>query len=261
MDNDNFKVGLALGSGGVRGIAHLGVLEVFERENLKIDIIAGTSIGSLIGGIYACGIPLKYTKGLARELNWDHITDVTFPRKGIIKGKKLLEFLKILTQNKNFSDLDLPFAALCCDIEKGEQVAITQGSVARAIRASVSIPGIYVPYHYKDRLLVDGAVLERIPVSTLRSMGADVVIAVDVGNKSVNSEVGNIFDVLINTFDIMQNKYETLREVDSDVIIKPDLNKISTFGLEQASYCITAGIKAAETSLEEIKSLLRERRK
>lgn len=256
---EKVKIGLALGAGAARGLAHIGVLEVLEREGIEIDMIAGTSIGSLIGGIYAAGIPLKYIRGLACELNWDQITDVTFPRRGLIKGEKLLSFLEILTGGKDISELKIPFAAIACDIEEGKHIVIKEGSLAKAIRASTAIPGIYTPFRFQERLLVDGAVLDKVPVSTVREMGADLVIAVDVGTKDINKKVNNIFDILFNTFDIMQHELDKYRKLDADVIIEPVLTGCSSFDLEQAERCIAAGCEAAENSLTRIRELIKEK--
>ena len=166
---------------------------------------------------------LKYMKEIAREIDWDHISDVTFPRKGLIKGDKLLAFLEIITQKKDIEDLKIPFSAIACDIEKGEHIILNKGSLAKAIRASTSIPGIYVPFYHQGRLLVDGGVLDPVPVSTVRKMGADIVIAVDVGVKNVSYTANTIFDILFNTFDIIQRELENYRELQADIIIKPDL--------------------------------------
>lgn len=102
MESNTPKLGLALGSGGARGLAHLGVLEVLEEAGIKIDYLSGSSMGSLIGGLYACGVPLRYIRALAEELDWEHLSDFTFPRQGLLKGDKLLTFLKIMTKNKKF---------------------------------------------------------------------------------------------------------------------------------------------------------------
>ncbi|MFW6238280.1 MAG: patatin-like phospholipase family protein [Halanaerobiales bacterium] len=258
MQVGDLEIGLALGAGGARGLAHLGVLDRLRKEELKIDYIAGTSIGSLIGGVYATGARLKYLKGLAREIDWDSITDVTFPRLGLIKGKKLLSFLEVITKKKHFSDLDIPFAAVSCDVETGEHVVINEGSVARAIRASTSIPGVYVPFKHQGHRLVDGAILDPVPISTVKEMGADVVMAVDLGLEPVESKVSNIIDVLINTFNIMQTKYDNLRNSNADIIIKPELNGISTFDLKEANQAIEAGYRAADNSMEKIKMFFQE---
>lgn len=254
---EKIKVGLALGAGAARGLAHIGVIEVLERENIAIDMIAGTSIGSLIGGVYAAGVPVKYIKAIAEGLNWDHITDVTFPRKGLIKGEKLLSFLEVVTQRKEISQLNIPYAAVACDIEKGEHIVIKEGSLAGAIRASTAIPGVYVPYRFQERLLVDGGVLDKVPVTTVRKMGADLVIAVDVSTRGLNKEVKNIFDILFNTFDIMQYELSKYRKLEADVVIRPDLTGFDSFNLDQPEECITSGYQAAEEALQIIKELLR----
>lgn len=257
MQNKEPKIGLALGSGGARGLAHLGVLEALEEENINIDMIAGTSMGSIVGGLYATGIPLKYLKGLADELDWDNISDITFPRTGLIKGKKILTLFELLTQNKDFSELNLPFSAIACDIEHGKHVVLNEGSVAKAIRASIAIPGIFVPFRHQDYWLVDGAVLDRVPVSTVKEMGADLTIAVDIRIDEVNSEINNIFDVLFNTFDILQYELKKLKELGADITIEPDLEEITTFDLENTEMCIEAGYRAAKDSMKEIKNKIR----
>lgn len=252
------KIGLALGSGAARGLAHIPVIEILEKEGVKIDMITGTSIGSLIGGVYASGVPIKYIKEIARNITWDNITDITFPRKGLIKGDKLLSFLKIITQEKDIEDLKIPFAAIACDIEQGKHIVIKEGSVASAIRASTAIPGVYIPYRYKGKLLVDGGVLEPVPVSSLREMGADMVIAVDVGAKNVNDKVENIFDVLFNTFDIIQHELDKYRTLDADIIIRPDVSECNTFDLDKYDLCFSAGMEAVKNALPKIKELIKE---
>ena len=250
------KIGLALGAGGARGLAHVGVLKFLEKENIDIDIIAGTSMGSIIGGLYSAGIPLKYMEKIAEEIDWDTLTDVTFPRKGLIKGNKILKFFEILTQNKTFSELNIPFSAIACDIEKGEQVVINKGSVAKAIRSSIAIPGIFVPYRHQEKMLVDGAVLDRVPVSTVRKMGADIIIAVDIKVKEVNNKIDNIFDVLFNTFDIMQYEFQKLKETGADITINPKLDNIDSLDLDNTDICIYEGYQEAKKYKKEIDSIL-----
>ena len=202
-------------------------------------------------------MPLKYIKGFAYQVDWDNITDLTFPRQGLIKGEKLLAFLEIITGWKNIQELNIPYAAIACDIEAGKHIVIKEGSLAKAIRASTAIPGIYAPFPHQGRLLVDGGVLDKVPVSTAYQMGADLVIAVDVGTKVVNRKTDNIFDVLFNTFDIMQKELDKYRELEADVIIRPELNDCGAFELNQADKCIKRGTKAAEQALPAIKELIR----
>ncbi|MGM0437798.1 MAG: patatin-like phospholipase family protein [Bacillota bacterium] len=249
-------IGLALGAGGARGLAHVGVLKFFEEEKIDIDIIAGTSIGSIVGGLYSAGIPVKYMEKIAEEIDWDTLTDVTFPRKGLIKGNKILKFFEVLTQNKNFSDLNIPFSAIACDIENGEHVVINSGSVAKAIRSSIAIPGIFVPFNHQDRLMVDGAVLDRVPVSTVRKMGADIIIAVDIKVRDVNNKIDNIFDVLFNTFDIMQYEFQKLKDTGADITINPKLEDVDTLNLDNTALSVNEGYQEAKKYKEEIESIL-----
>lgn len=258
MEENALKLGLALGSGGARGLAHIGVLEVLKEENINIDYISGSSMGSLIGGLYACGVPLKYIKGLAEEIDWEHLSDFTFPKQGLLKGKKVLKFLEMMSKNKDFEDTDIPFAAVACDIENGEHVIINKGSIAKAIRASTAIPGVFVPFDNNGQKLVDGGIIDPVPVSSCYNLGADLVIGVDVGIKSLDSKASNIFDVLLNTFDIMQLKFTLSHDWQVDLMLKPDLKNISAFDLNKAEYCIEAGREAALNSLDDIKKLLKE---
>lgn len=250
------RVGLALSSGAVKGLAHLGVLQVLEEEGIPIDCIAGTSAGSLVGGLYACGHEIKYLKQLACSIKWEHISEVTIPKKGLILGNRFLDFLKVLTQNKTFDQLKLPFAAIATDIRMGEAVLLNEGLVAEAIRASTSIPGIYVPFNRNGQMLVDGAVVDRIPITTVRKMGADIVIAVDVGFEIGTARLNNIFEILIQASDIMQREICKHYWPEADVMIEPAVSQYSGMDLRKADELIEAGSEAARAKIPEIKKLL-----
>ncbi len=177
------KIGLALASGGARGSAHTGVLKVLEAEGIPISAVAGSSIGAVVGGAYAAGVSVERI-----EKEWLE-TDVpkvvrsflpTFPRAGLSSGSELRKYLRDLIGDVQFEDLSIPFAAVGCDIDTGEAVVLDQGSVADAIRASASIPGIFHPVRLGGRLLVDGGLVEPLPVRLCRDLGADLVIGVDI---------------------------------------------------------------------------------
>lgn len=180
------KVGLALGSGSARGLAHLGVLKVLEKEKIPIDMIAGTSIGSLIGGAYASGMSLEEGERIAISMDWKQLgglVDPVIPRSGFIEGNKVKAFIKILIKDKKIEELKIPFAAVATDIKTGEKVVIRHGSLVEAIRASASIPGIFTPVKRGNRFLVDGGLADPVPISVLKKMGADIIIAVNVITK------------------------------------------------------------------------------
>ncbi|MGB9860759.1 MAG: patatin-like phospholipase family protein [Candidatus Bipolaricaulaceae bacterium] len=176
------KVGLALGSGGARGAAHVGVLKVLEREGIKVSAIAGSSIGAMVGGAYAAGIPLSRI-----EEEWLTTSRTkllrsflpTFPRAGLSSGAGLRRYLREILGDVRIEGLPIPFAAVATDLDTGEAVVLRRGSLVEAIRASTAIPGIFQPVRWEGRLLVDGGMVEPLPVQICRELGADLIIAVD----------------------------------------------------------------------------------
>lgn len=253
------KIGVALGAGAAKGLAHIGVLRAFEEEEIPIDYLAGTSIGSIIGGFYAAGVNLHMLERLAVHLDWEHLTDLTVSRMGLIAGNKLKEFFKLLTKQQEFADLDVPFAAVAADVEVGKEVVLEEGLVADALRASMSIPGVYVPYRLEGRKLVDGAVLNRVPISVIKSMGADVIIGVDVSHDiKTHEQVNNIFEVIINSIDIMQQEIAHHKKLDADILVVPKLGHISPRGLDRAQETIELGYQAAEDKIPAIKELIKQ---
>jgi NTE family protein len=184
------KVGLALGSGGARGAAHTGVLKVLDREGIRVSVIAGSSIGSLIGALHAIGVSPD-----AVEREW-LATDVgrvfrgflpTFPRAGLSSGSELRVMLEDWLGTGSIESLPMPYAAVACDIDSGEPVVLRSGSLVDAVRASTAIPGIFHPVRWGKRLLVDGGLIDPLPVDVCRSLGAEFVIAVDVTPKPVKT--------------------------------------------------------------------------
>ncbi|MCL4516969.1 MAG: patatin-like phospholipase family protein [Firmicutes bacterium] len=254
------KVGLALGAGAARGAAHLGVIAALLREGIPIDVVAGTSAGSLVGAVYAAGMELERVIQLATHLSWDHLVELTVPRMGLIKGNKLLQFIRLITRNKTFADLKIPFAAVAMDIESGEEVVISEGLVADAVRASCSIPGVFVPHRIGERLLVDGGVINRVPINVARQLGADIVIGVDVGDSARVVKVNNIIDVIMQSIDIMEREIHREKVLTADVLIQPDLGPIASTNLEAATSCIAAGEAAAVQALPRIRELMEIRR-
>lgn len=182
------RIGLALGSGGARGAAHTGVLKVLDREGVHPTIVAGSSIGSLIGAAYASGIP---TADMEKEWLAVGVSKVlrgfmpTFPRTGLSSGHELRKLLVGLFGDVRIEDLPMPFAAVACDIDTGEPVALRSGSLVDAILASTAIPGIFHPVRWGSRILVDGGMVDPVPVSVCRDLGADLVIAVDITARPV----------------------------------------------------------------------------
>jgi NTE family protein len=179
-------VGLVLGSGSSRGWAHIGAIEALEDENIPIDLIVGCSVGAYVGAIYASG-SLKSLKDFVLRMDGKKVFsyfDIVFPRSGLLNGtKRLRELFSMHTDVQNFSELKIPLITVATDLETGQKVVINSGSILDALRASMSIPGLFAPAKLKNRWLVDGGLLEPVPVSVARAVGADIVIAVDLSSR------------------------------------------------------------------------------
>jgi NTE family protein len=175
-------LGIALGSGAARGIAHLGVIKALEEADIPIHYIAGSSIGSLIGASYASGGMLQLREFL-ETVNWKVMAsylDFTFPQRGLLEGQKLSHLIEMLLPVRTFQELEYPFCAVATDLRTGEEVRMMEGDLIEAIRSSLSLPGIFTPHTLNDRYLVDGGLVNPLPVDVVKSMGADVVLAVDL---------------------------------------------------------------------------------
>ncbi len=176
-------MGLALGAGAAKGFAHIGVLDALEQAGVRIDMIAGSSMGSIIGGGYASGLSVATLSKVAVESDWfDVLTllDPIFPTRGFIDGQKIESFLDDLFEHRNIEDLAIPFAATTVDIMAGELYILNSGNLAKAARASSSIPIVFNPQSNGDMVLVDGGMIDPVPIDVVRSMGADYIIAVNV---------------------------------------------------------------------------------
>lgn len=174
------RVGIALSGGAARGLAHVGVLQVLEREQIPVDCIAGTSVGSLVGAAYATGMGADRLAELAAHARWRHIARPAWSRYGLVSFARLESWMVRNAGDLSFSDLAIPYAAIAADLDTGQAVVLRAGRVATAVLASCSVPGLVPPVELDGRLLTDGGVANNLPISVVRDMGADVVIAVDL---------------------------------------------------------------------------------
>lgn len=250
------KIGLALGSGGARGFAHLGILKVLQDEGIKVDLIAGSSMGALIGSFYASGISIERMYQFAYAFKRKYYLDFTVPKMGFIAGNRLKELIRLFTHRKTFAELNIPVAVVATDLYDGKKVIFKEGPVAEAVRASIAIPGIFVPEKINGRLLVDGGVIDRVPVSVVKEMGADLVIAVDVSRVKRNEEITTIFDVILQSLDIMQDELVHHREIASDVMIRPHVEQYSSRAFTNIKEIIEIGEKEALNHVENIQTLI-----
>ncbi|WP_019120495.1 patatin-like phospholipase family protein [Brevibacillus massiliensis] len=250
------KVGLALGSGGARGFAHIGVLKVLEAHRIPIDFVAGSSMGGLIGAFFANDIEPAMMEKLAIHLKRKHWLDVTVPTLGFVAGQKIKELVRLLTHGKKIEELSKPLAIVATDIETGERVVFRRGPVDRAVRASISIPGIFIPERVGERLLVDGGVIDRVPVTVTREMGADIVIAVDVAQFDVKMKVGSIFDVIAQAIDVMEREILRHQMLAADLVIRPNVGHYSSISYTGIEEIIAEGERTALEHVDRIKELI-----
>ena len=184
------KIGLALGSGSARGWAHLGVIRALNDAGIQLDCVAGTSVGALVGAVYASG-NIDSLEEVVLKLDWiqiAHFFDVVFPKSGLIDGNKVADFVRTHVEEINIEELPLPFSAISTDLATGSEVVIQKGDIIEAVRASISVPGIFTPVRKNETILVDGGLVNPVPVSVVRQMGADFVIAVDLNHDIVSKK-------------------------------------------------------------------------
>jgi NTE family protein len=246
------KIILALGGGGARGFAHIGVLQAFKEAGIRVSGIVGTSMGALIGATYAAGTDLYYLGQLVEYFHWEDLIDLRLPNLGLIDGAKVKTVIDLLTKGKDFEDLTINFWAVATDLFTGDEVIFKTGQLAPAVRASISIPGVFNPVELCGRTLVDGAVVAGVPVTVARQMGGDITLAVNVGFDHTQHQVNNIFDVMSKVMDIMGNMLDAQQIKQADLTITPQLGNIGTMHFQRAKECIAIGRIAAEHILPEL---------
>jgi NTE family protein len=255
-ESEGPKIGLALGGGAARGLAHLGVLKVLEEEKIPVHCVAGTSAGSLIGSMFCAGLGWREIKEAAQNIDWADLVSPTWPTLGIVSPGKLEKTLNRIIENKNFEDLSIPFRAVAADITSGEEVVLGAGPVARAVRASCSIPGIFEPTEVEGRLLVDGGLVNDVPSDVVKELGAEVVIGVDLNaDRVVRRKPENLMEVFYRSLNILiYNSAQRARRL-ADVMVVPRLGDFAYHDLSRLDELIDQGEKAMQDQVEEVKNL------
>jgi len=254
------KVALVLGGGAARGFAHIGVIRALEQEKIPIDLVVGTSVGSLIGAIYASDRNSFELEWTAFALEKDDIFDYgllnAFTGMGAAKGDKIEAFIKSKVPVANIEGLKIPFAAVATDLQRGTRVVLDTGSVGRAVRASSAIPGVFQPVEHQGKLLVDGGVIDNVPVSVARDKGADIVIAVDIGKQVSNFNIADIIDVMFQAITIMSAENAKFRKQEANILIVPNIGDVGMLDFAQKKRCMQAGIEATQKMMPEIKAAI-----
>lgn len=251
------KVALVLGGGSARGLAHIGVLSVLEREKIPIDMVVGTSMGSLIGSAYAVGVPIRMMKERAEKITTKDILDPTIPTMGLLSGDKMEGLIKDLIDERTFEDAKIPLAVVTTDIETGEEVVYRHGNLIKVVRASCSWPGIFNPVRMDGRLLTDGGIKHSVPTRIAKNLGADYMIAVDVGFCIKQGKIENIFQMILQGFQITGEELNKYQSRVADTIIKVELGDIDQAGFDRGAEAIEKGAEAAELMVGQIKKDLR----
>ncbi len=258
------KLGFALGAGGSRGVSHIGFLRAMEEEGIKPDFISGTSMGSVVGACYAKGLTVERMTNIVKKLKASDIFDLSLNPLGgaaLLRSQKMRKKIGQYLGKTKFSALHIPFTCVATDLISGKKVVLGDGGdeVCEAVVASSSIPFVFKPVAKENNLLVDGGVLERVPVEAVRDMGAQVVIAVDVlGEIRDCDKKYNIFSLLSRMFEITDNEITELKKKKqkADLYLLPELGNMSQYKIKDIDFAIEQGYKLGKANADKIKKLL-----
>ncbi|MBS4097739.1 MAG: patatin-like phospholipase family protein [Sulfuricella sp.] len=251
------RIALALGGGAAKGFAHVGVIKTLEAHGIAVDMVAGTSAGSVVGVLYAGGYSGYDLQKVALQLEQDSVSDYALPDRGFVKGELLQNYINKALRNRTIDALNKPFAAVATDLQSGEAMVFQRGNTGMAVRASSSVPGVFQPVNIGGRDYVDGGLVSPVPVKAARAMGADIVIAVDISSKPRHAKIKDTLDILLQTFNIMGQGISRFEMAEADVIIQPNLGAIGSTAFEQKHSAIMEGEKAALAALPAIREKIR----
>ena len=253
------RMGLALGGGFARGVAHVGVLKVFSENAIPIDALAGTSAGSLVAAAFASGCSIEEIVAAARKLRWNRFARWTFSRLGFASNERMEALLLDLLHCRTFEDLKIPLAVVAGDVTTGEAVIFREGNLILPVRASSSFPGLFTPVEYQGRLLVDGVVVAGVPVAALQDMDVDLVVGVNVTGHGNSRRPTNLFQIVGESFQIIQNLNQANWRSRCDVVIEPNVLGTRWDEFERGDELIAAGEAAARAALPALRLLLKMR--
>lgn len=245
-------IALALGGGGAKGFAHIGAIKVLESHGIKPKIVTGTSAGSFVGSLYASGKTPFQLQELALQLEEADIRDLTISKQGFITGQKLQDYVNKNVGNRPIQQFPIRFAAIATQLDNGQKVAFNRGNAGQAVRASCSIPNVFVPATIAGKRYVDGGLVSPIPVQTARDMGADIVIAIDISARPKAGQSTNLWGLLDQTLNIMGQQSINQELAQADVVIKPAVGNLGVMDLKSRHQSILEGERAAQAQLAAI---------
>lgn len=259
---DRKKIALVLSGGGALGCAHIGVIKVLEKYHIPIDMIVGTSMGGLVGASYATGLSVEQMTDFACKFKTIDFFDINFNTAGLFSGKGVMKIINKFLPEINIENLQKQFACVAVDLKTQKEVVFKIGSVRDAVRSTISIPGVFIPFKKDDMLLVDGGILNNLPEDVAVEMGADIIISVDVLEKfKTDKPPKNIVNSLINSVNISIKEIQKMKSQHSNITICPDMKDLSpmSFSKEKALLAIKRGEKETEKYIEEIIKLIKEK--
>lgn len=253
------RIALVLGGGAAKGFAHVGVIKALEAQSIKPDILAGTSVGSLVATLYASGLDGFQLQRLALDMKESMVSDWSLPDRGFFRGEALQDYVNRILQHKTMEQLPRKVAIVATDLHSGKEVVFERGDAGMAVRASSSVPGVFQPVRISGREYVDGGLVSPVPVKVARRLGADLVIAVDVSARPGDKPVRDSIDLLLRTFVIMGNAIADIELRDADVVIRPETSELSVTDFASRHLAMLEGERAALAAIPEIKRKLAER--
>ncbi|WP_199103609.1 patatin-like phospholipase family protein [Aquitalea sp. ASV11] len=253
------RVALALGGGAAKGFAHIGVIKVLEANGIVPDIITGTSAGSVVGSLYASGLNGMQLQAKAMQLDESELTDWTLSTKGFLKGEKLENYINTQLGNRPIEKLPRKLGIVATELDSGQKVVFRMGNTGQAVRASASIPNVFLPVVIGGKRYVDGGLVSPVPVSAAREMGADFVIAVDISAKPKPGKATGLFSMLDQSFNIMSGPTLAAELKQADVVVRPNVLNIGSADFEARHQAILEGEKAAQQLIPLIRSRLQQK--
>ncbi len=251
------RVGLVLGAGSSRGFAHIGVLQALDEAQIPVSIIAGSSAGSLIGAFYAAGFTPWQMQDIALKVRDIDVADLsTGNKRGLMAGQALQRLVNGQLNQMPIERMPKRFAAVCTDLATGERVPLVSGDTGAAVAASCAIPGVFIPATHHGRELVDGGLTSPLPVAVARQMGADFVIAVDVGSKPSDNKRTGLYEIVLQSFEIMGRSLAQLEAKSADLVIQPDTGRYSSTDFSARKELIEAGYIATRAVMPRLRRQL-----
>ncbi|HEY4081257.1 MAG TPA: patatin-like phospholipase family protein [Burkholderiaceae bacterium] len=250
------RIGLALGGGAARGFAHIGVIQVLEEAGIKVDLVAGTSAGSLVAALYASGKSGKELAQVAETMDEGSITDWAFPTRGLIRGEALARYVREKTGGKLIEQMNIPLGIVATDLATGSAVCFRRGDTGAAVRASSSVPTVFQSVKIGTREYVDGGLVAPVPVRFAREMGAELIIAVDISSPPSDKPESDAIHMLLQTIAIMGRSINNYELRDADVVLRPVLTGIGSADFTARSRSILAGREVAKAMLPQIRQAI-----